>query len=1202
MTRSVFIYFSLCLLLFVGNACRKVNSVSSITLFNVSAKYSNVLETLNDTIRVELVTAGPSKQYTLTTSAPITQVNTQNVNFTSFVVEPGISLFYYTPPAGSGSSTGNVVTINFKIKGADGSTATQSINITVYNNPFVANIVYPANNSRNNPAVFINRYSNFFQLGIMQQKEVFNQAYTITPISSSGGTPFTPLPDTIWVGKPYAGGQPYTRTDPYITLPQIVTQYNYPFNYVPTKPGNGQLIIATSATLANGDFFSYSDTLFYVITPSFIATVVSPAGTSATEPYEAERTNVDTFTYAITQKDQVSGDAYVIAPVSTNIRGTADTIFTSNNVPITATNPLNVRNVVANTTTFNFGYRFNNYGASSLVVRFINLSTLDTAYDTIYYAVKSFTGYITPPTSAISPRLIIRNADSSLTLNISKLATDGGTFTVTPTSSSNGAPDTIFSGTTPYYIGNPYISASSVGNRSFAFGFTPKIYSSGTRLVLQSIDNSSTDTSYDTMYYYTPHTYNVSITPATAYSTPDTILLNSSRSLTFTVSNQLFASGIYTVTPVSSNAGIKDTISIDGVNYDEQNPYSFIQNTSSRQINFSYSPKVLGTGLLDLQFINTTINDTLYASYYYYTVPSFTVGFNFNTTYGSPANLFLDVDTTLSITITTFVSTELPYRIDLNSYNASNSPDSLKDVNGTYYYTGGNYYSAVLPAGTRQAVLNFKFRSGALNSIIQPVQTLKFTVANIQTGEAVTNSIYYSTPLSFTTNLTTPVTASNPDSRLAILPSGTIPLQIQISQGAIAAASYTIKPLNGNTIYDFLNPNIAYTAANPFVTQLQPSNRSFEYNFNFVAPVTTGVNYLPLSIQSNVTGTTEYDTVYYAVTPNIRIVAFAAGNGNTANLLSSSNGGYSFTVPYTSKTYKPVSVNFKSNNGFAVGTSTTSGLFLSTSDSGNTWTDNTSTVLGTGTGYTISAGDFIWSGLWPILLQNIYGTYNYTTSIVDYGFVNSKDLFSCTCPSPATNMIALDDSRGGGSFTGVVALNGGGFQWINDNGNTSYAAGSTINQFGYAVKNNAQYRSIVYYAIAVGTRGAIWTNYSGNNTVYINGDFVQRSSGVSSNLRSVSVVARNNPNSTKVLAAGDNGTIVVSNNFGVTWTNLNSPTTQSISAIYFYDDNNGYIAGNGFLYVTTDGGTNWFRPFPFSANYGIYNYTQITSVVGSPAP
>ncbi|MBC7865645.1 MAG: T9SS type A sorting domain-containing protein [Bacteroidia bacterium] len=70
--------------------------------------------------------------------------------------------------------------------------------------------------------------------------------------------------------------------------------------------------------------------------------------------------------------------------------------------------------------------------------------------------------------------------------------------------------------------------------------------------------------------------------------------------------------------------------------------------------------------------------------------------------------------------------------------------------------------------------------------------------------------------------------------------------------------------------------------------------------------------------------------------------------------------------------------------------------------------------------------------------------------------------------------------------------------------------------------------------------------------------------------------AVNFPDANNGFAAGQNGTILKTNNLGFTWTALSSGTTQQFTNLYFLDKDTGYAAGsNGMLLKTTNNGANW---------------------------
>ncbi|MCD4695629.1 MAG: hypothetical protein K8S16_05240, partial [Bacteroidales bacterium] len=66
-------------------------------------------------------------------------------------------------------------------------------------------------------------------------------------------------------------------------------------------------------------------------------------------------------------------------------------------------------------------------------------------------------------------------------------------------------------------------------------------------------------------------------------------------------------------------------------------------------------------------------------------------------------------------------------------------------------------------------------------------------------------------------------------------------------------------------------------------------------------------------------------------------------------------------------------------------------------------------------------------------------------------------------------------------------------------------------------------------------------------------------------------------------AVGYEGRIIKSTNGGSTWFELNSTGINSLSCLYFFDLNDGWVAGNG-IYKTMDGGSTWEYNFGINEN------------------
>jgi photosystem II stability/assembly factor-like uncharacterized protein len=66
----------------------------------------------------------------------------------------------------------------------------------------------------------------------------------------------------------------------------------------------------------------------------------------------------------------------------------------------------------------------------------------------------------------------------------------------------------------------------------------------------------------------------------------------------------------------------------------------------------------------------------------------------------------------------------------------------------------------------------------------------------------------------------------------------------------------------------------------------------------------------------------------------------------------------------------------------------------------------------------------------------------------------------------------------------------------------------------------------------------------------------------------------------RLVAAGDRGHILFSDDGGATWTQAKVPTRQLLTAVYFADDKHGWAVGHDALILaTTDGGETWTRQY-----------------------
>ena len=69
-------------------------------------------------------------------------------------------------------------------------------------------------------------------------------------------------------------------------------------------------------------------------------------------------------------------------------------------------------------------------------------------------------------------------------------------------------------------------------------------------------------------------------------------------------------------------------------------------------------------------------------------------------------------------------------------------------------------------------------------------------------------------------------------------------------------------------------------------------------------------------------------------------------------------------------------------------------------------------------------------------------------------------------------------------------------------------------------------------------------------------------------------------NKNKIIATGDNGTVLVSSNSGIDWDLTDLQLTSNIRAISFIDSLQGWVISTEYLFKTVDGGKTWIKSHP----------------------
>jgi photosystem II stability/assembly factor-like uncharacterized protein len=133
-----------------------------------------------------------------------------------------------------------------------------------------------------------------------------------------------------------------------------------------------------------------------------------------------------------------------------------------------------------------------------------------------------------------------------------------------------------------------------------------------------------------------------------------------------------------------------------------------------------------------------------------------------------------------------------------------------------------------------------------------------------------------------------------------------------------------------------------------------------------------------------------------------------------------------------------------------------------------------------------------------------------------------------------------------------------------------YAAEFTNNSTGFAVGLNGE-------IIKTTTSGENWFNINYSNIAYR--DITSFGGG-------------------KIIIAGANGTVIISDDLGSTWSHANTPVTSNLLGIYFINNTTGFSVGlNGTILQSTDSGKNWSAINSNTINH-IYDITFFGDSIG----
>lgn len=354
--------------------------------------------------------------------------------------------------------------------------------------------------------------------------------------------------------------------------------------------------------------------------------------------------------------------------------------------------------------------------------------------------------------------------------------------------------------------------------------------------------------------------------------------------------------------------------------------------------------------------------------------------------------------------------------------------------------------------------------------------------------------------------------------------------------------------------------------------------------------------------------------------------------GNGSSVAISTDAGTNWNITYVDTGFRDIySATFVNENiGYICGTG---GLLMKTTNGGQSWfaqNSNTSVTLwdvdfiNADTGFVVGASGTI---LYTTNGGNTWTLSNYgTTTLYKVHFVNDTVGYIGTASSTTGRLLKTTD--GGASWQNITAnitgldgtvrgihfidLNTG---WISNStgkiykttdggatGNIVYNIGSTTTTI-YEVKfvdaNNG---------FAITTNGRVLTTTDGGN----NWNLIQ--TAASRNLYGLGILGvQSYYLTTPVLVGGDAGTILISQDNGLTWNLLtNAVTFQQLQRASFPTQNTGFVVGGsittgntfGDILKTTDGGENWIKLSidPGNRTYSVFFLDENTGFIGSQGP
>lgn len=252
---------------------------------------------------------------------------------------------------------------------------------------------------------------------------------------------------------------------------------------------------------------------------------------------------------------------------------------------------------------------------------------------------------------------------------------------------------------------------------------------------------------------------------------------------------------------------------------------------------------------------------------------------------------------------------------------------------------------------------------------------------------------------------------------------------------------------------------------------------------------------------------------------------------------------FNLTSPTTTYLYSTYFAN--EDTGYAVGGNISSSIFLKTTDGGSSWTSTTNIQT---------------QWLYDIVFLNDtlglacgYDGAMYKTTDAGLSWVSKPSQTTAWLYSLAKKPDGTVYATG--TDGALIRSTNLGDNWTNVNSNT----GQTMLDLQFYDNN---------YGAAVGYNGEmIYTTDGGNNwAVKLMGT-----------LHSITGVWMLSPDT--IFTCAVNGNIYKTTTAGSSFTFINN-SPNDLNAIFFADDNNGYVVGNQKIYQTTNGGSSWLEMTP----------------------